>query len=218
MKSALIVNVKTYKEGSGKNAINLIKYLERYSRKFNIMIALQPADIYQASKIAKNVKILAQHIDYEQQGAFTSKISPESIKETGAYGTLLNHAERRLSFKILKKSIERCKKLNLKTIVCVESVRKAKKISRLNPDYIVFEYPPLISTGNSISTVKPKEVKKFAHLINKTKSIPLCGAGISDNQDIKIALRLGTKGILIASAIVKTKNQKRFLSSLLKNV
>jgi len=35
----------------------------------------------------------------------------------------------------------------------------------------------------------------------------LCGAGISHGEDVTAALRLGTQGVLVASGIVKAKNQ-----------
>jgi triosephosphate isomerase len=34
----------------------------------------------------------------------------------------------------------------------------------------------------------------------------LCGAGISTAEDVSIALKLGTQGVLVASGIVKAKD------------
>jgi triosephosphate isomerase len=34
----------------------------------------------------------------------------------------------------------------------------------------------------------------------------LCGAGISTAEDVSIALKLGTRGVLVASGIVKAKD------------
>jgi len=36
--------------------------------------------------------------------------------------------------------------------------------------------------------------------------VVLCGAGISKGEDVHAALKLGTKGVLVASAIVKAKD------------
>ena len=44
--------------------------------------------------------------------------------------------------------------------------------------------------------------------------IPLCGAGISTREDVKEALKLGTKGVLVASGIVKARNQRKALKEL----
>ena len=44
---------------------------------------------------------------------------------------------------------------------------------------------------------------------NKTKAF--CGAGISTASDIKEAKKLGCKGVLISSAIAKSRNPEGFL-------
>ena len=215
MKPIIITNFKTFKEATGKNAVRLAKMHEKIMKKANIFVAVQAADIYRVSKNTK-VRVIAQHVDYEEYGKHTGKILPEDLKDDGAVGSLINHAEDRISLSKIKKTISRCKKLKLKTIVCVESVEKAKKIAKFKPDYIAFEYPKLIGTLNSISKVKPDEVRKFAQIINKTKSIPLCGAGIANNEDFRLSLKLGTKGVLLATAITKAKNPGKALKELVK--
>ncbi len=208
----IIINFKNYK--TGKDVLKLAKICKAVSKK-NMMIALSAADIYPVSRFYKQV--LAQHVDFNEKGAFTGAVLPEAVKENGAVGTLLNHAERKLSFNVLKKTILRCKEVKLKTIVCAASIKQAKEISKLKPDYIAFEDPTLIGTGKSISKVKASKVKKFAKIIRKTGVIPLCGAGVSTRADMKAALELGTKGILISSAIVKSKKPRRSLINLTKS-
>ena len=44
-----------------------------------------------------------------------------------------------------------------------------------------------------------------ANSVNSNVDI-LCGAGIMNDDDVKIALKLGSKGILIASGVVKSNN------------
>ena len=39
----------------------------------------------------------------------------------------------------------------------------------------------------------------------------LCGAGISRGDDVAVALKLGTHGVLVASGIVKAKDPYRIL-------
>jgi triosephosphate isomerase len=39
----------------------------------------------------------------------------------------------------------------------------------------------------------------------------LCGAGITNKEDVKKALELGTVGVLVASGIVKAENPKKVL-------
>ncbi|MBU2633673.1 MAG: triose-phosphate isomerase [Nanoarchaeota archaeon] len=202
----IIINFKTYKEATGKNALKLAKLVNK-----DTYLAVQPTDIYQISKSSK-AKVLAQHTDNATYGRYTGSITPEAIKAAGAVGTLLNHSEKKI--KNLKEIINKCKKLKLITIVCSKNLKETKKIIKLNPDYIAFEIPELIATGKGISTYKPKSVKKFVKLLKNTKIKPLCGSGISTKEDFKAALDLGTKGILLSSYFVKSKNPKKFLKEL----
>lgn len=217
MKPIMLINFKTYKQATGKSAPKLAKICRDISKKkkIRIMIAVQAADIL---LIASRVKIpvLAQHVDYFEQDRHTGFVLPEDIKQEGASGTLLNHSEHRIPFNIIGKTVERCKKIKLKTIVCAASVAEAGKITRLKPDFIMFEDPKLVSTGKSITKIKPRSVKNFVEMLKKikSKSIPLCGAGISNREDVELALQLGCKGIGISSAVVKVKNPRKVLLDL----
>jgi len=208
MQKIVIVNFKAYV--SGKKAVELARSLK--TKKVNLMIAVQNVDLYRISSL--NIKVLAQHVDNIDIGAFTGKVLAEGIKQSNAYGVLLNHSEDRLNFNVLKKTVKKCKEVGLKTIVCCANLFEAKKILKLNVDYLAFEVPELIGTGRSISRVKPESVRKFVKIVGK-KSVPLCGAGVTTNEDFKATLSLGCKGVLLASRIVKTKDPGKALKELI---
>ena len=58
------------------------------------MVAPQYANIYRISQEV-GLPVLAQHIDAVEAGGHTGSILPESVKEAGAVGTLINHSEQR---------------------------------------------------------------------------------------------------------------------------
>ncbi len=206
MKPILLINFKTYKEGTGRNAIKLAKICRIAENKFKVILAVQPADIFPISKLGMDV--ISQHVDSFEQDRHTGAILADDVREEGAIGTLLNHSEHKIPFSSLKKTIERCKKLKLKTFVCAASGNEAKKVALLRPFAVAFEVPELIATGNSISSQKPRSVRRFVLNLKRigARIIPLCGAGISTAEDIKSALQLGCQGVLVSSAIVKAKN------------
>lgn len=208
-----IINFKTYKQSSGKNAVKLAKLCEKVAKSLetNIMVAVQAADI---EKVASKVKIpvLAQHIDAVEYGSNTGWILAENIKENNAFGTLINHSEHRLKFKEIKKRIEKAKKLKLFTVVCAKDAREGKKLSKLNPDFIAVEPPELIGGNISVATAKPKLIKKS---VKKIGDNVLVGAGISSWNDLEVSLKFGAKGILVASGVVKAKDPEKALKYLL---
>jgi len=210
MKPLLLINFKTYRESTGKEAVKLAKLIDKLAKgkKADVMIAVETADIYPISN-AVGIPILAQHIDPIEEGAHTGAILARDIVDNGAKGTLLNHSEKRMKFADLKKSIGIARKNGLKTVVCVDNVSYVRRVRRFGPDYIAIEPEELIGTGISISAAKPKLIQKA---VAAAKGIPLlCGAGISNGEDVKKALELGASGVLVASAVVKAADQKAII-------
>ena len=203
----IIVNFKTYPEGTGKNAVKLAKIISKYN---GFYVAVQPADISRVVGATK--KVLAQHIDPINPGRGTGYILPESVKSAGAVGTLINHSEHRISLKEVGILIERCRELKLRSVVCVKNIREALKVLKFKPSVIAYEEPKLIGTGIPI-TGQTSKIQKFIRIFRKKdKVIPvLCGAGISHAEDMRIAVREGYEGVLVASSIVKSKNPEKLI-------
>ncbi|MBS3074229.1 triose-phosphate isomerase [Candidatus Pacearchaeota archaeon] len=196
MKPLVVVNFKNYV--SGKDALDLARKVEIYCG--NAIVAVPFLDIKEiASQV--NLPVYAQHIDYFEQGRSTGYITPESLLNVGVAGSLLNHSEHKLSFTSIKKTIDRCNKLNLKLIVCASTLKDAQKIIGLKPYAIAFEDPKLIATGNSIAKYDSSAVSSFAKMLEGINIIPLCGAGISSAEDVAKAVILGCKGVLVSSAV-----------------
>ena len=65
-----------------------------------------------------------------------------------------------------------------------------------------------IGSGISVSKSKPEVITDTVQLVKRidSKMTILCGAGISTAEDVSIALKLGTQGVLVASGIVKAKD------------
>tara|TARA_Y100000310_G_scaffold344591_1_gene458185 strand:- start:11665 stop:12294 length:630 start_codon:yes stop_codon:yes gene_type:complete len=209
MKPTIIINLKTYKQG--RQVLKLAKAIEKVDKQ--IIVGVQASDIAELTSKTK-LQIYAQHTDFQKPGRQTGLILPEAIKADKAKGTFLNHSEHKLSPAVLKKTIQRCKKLKLKTIVFASSLSEAKKIKKLKPDYLVFEPPELVAGKISVSKAKPELIAKIAKKL-KTKFI--VGAGIHSHEDLTTALKLGASGIALSSAITKAKNPEKKLRKLLKN-
>jgi len=208
----IVINLKTYKQG--KEVLKLVKIIQKYSPK--AIIAVQPNDIEKIFSVFKRkIKIYSQHVDYlKKPGRDTGFILPETIKKCGAKGSLLNHSEHPVSLETIKETINQCNKLNLKLIVCSSNLKQVKEIKKLNPYSIAFEDPKLIETKKSITKHNTKNLKEFVSLLNKTKIVPLCGAGISSKEDVLEAKKLGCKGLLVSSVVAKSKHPEKFLKEI----
>jgi triosephosphate isomerase (TIM) len=211
-KPLVVINFKNYV--SGKAALDLARNIEIYYN--NAMIAPPFLDI---KEIAQNVNmpVFSQHADFREPGKSTGFIIPESILSVGAQGAILNHSEHKLSFPVLKKTIDRCRANGLKTIICASTLKEVGKIMKFKPYAIAFEDPKLIGTGRSVTREDSTIVASFSKMLEKTSIIPLCGAGISSASDVAKAIILGCRGVLVASAVAKPAipgSEEKFLKEL----
>ena len=213
----IIINFKTYEKGTGKEALKLAKIAEKVSNKSGVCVAVAPqfTDIAAITREV-NIPVFAQHIDPILPGSHTGHILPEAVKEAGAVGTLVNHSERRLSLKVIKGAVKRCREIGLVSVVCADTPERTSKVASFKPDMVTIEPPELIGTGIPVSKAKPEIVESAVKLVRKrnpTITI-LCGAGITKGEDVAAALRLGTQGVLLASGVVKANDQRKAILDL----
>ena len=205
----IIVNFKTYSDATGKKAVELAKKAEKTSKQtgVNVVVSPQFADIARVAE-AVEIPVFAQHIDAVCPGAFTGHVLAESVKEAGAVGTLINHSERQLKLADIDAIINHAKEKGLISCVCTSNPAISAAVAYLHPDIISIEPPKLIGTGIAVSKAQPQAVTDTIKLVRAVNdnAIILCGAGISHGGDVSVALKLGTQGVLVASAIVKAKD------------
>ena len=204
------MNFKTYEEGTGEKALALAKICQEVEKETEIKIfpVVQAADIYRLA--SQGLTVWAQHIDDINFGPNTGLILPQAIAGAGAKGTLLNHSENKLPVEVVGSIIERTKGLGF--LVCAESLDEAQRIAEFKPDLIAYEPPELIGGDIAVSSAKPEIISDFTREI---KEIPvLVGAGIHGQEDVKKSLKLGAVGILVSSAVVLAKDQRKTLTDL----
>ena len=213
-----IINCKNYEEISGDKIKKFIKIAEQVSKKYKVKIAISPPQHLIGLVANSSIPILAQHIDDSKIGSTTGYIIPELLKKSKVKGSLINHSEHRISSKEIEKLVVKLKELKMISIVCVKDVAEVKKYLKINPDFIAIEPPELIGSGKAISTEKPDLIQKAARIVNdsKNKTKLLCGAGIVSGEDVAKSIELGSKGILVASGIIKAKNWNKIISEFAK--
>ncbi|MEM0217553.1 MAG: triose-phosphate isomerase [Candidatus Nezhaarchaeales archaeon] len=213
----IIINFKTYLEATGQRALELAKKGEKVASEFGVSIAVAPQAV-DIARIASTVSIpvLAQHVDPYPPGAYTGSVSMEAVKEAGAVGTLINHSEKRLRIDEINEVINRAASLGLEVVACANTPEVAASLSVLRPGFIAIEPPELIGTGKAVSKTKPEVITDTIKLIKSVNPdiVVICGAGITSGDDVEAAIKLGTQGVLVASGVVKAKDQEAALRDL----
>ncbi len=212
----IYVNFKTYDQGTGAKALAMAEMIRRVSLVFGIEVVgvVQAGDVYRISSGVEHDWVWCQHADGIEYGAHSGWLLPESIKQNGAAGVMLNHAERKLEWEFLEASVQRCRAVGLRVGVCADSLEEVERVLPLSPDWIAYEPPELIGNKElSVSTAKPEVVEAAVKMCGETTL--LIGAGIQGAGDIRKGLELGAKGFLLASSVMTSENPETKLRELL---
>jgi len=208
----LILNFKNYLEVSGHKCIELAKAAEKVTKLFDARIQIVVAPPQPALSLVKEnveIPIFAQHVDDAKEGSSTGFFIPEISQSFGAKGSLINHSEHRIErADTIQNLVNRLRHLNMVSVVCARSAQEVSNLARFEPDYIAIEPPELIGSGKAVSKENPSIVTDSlgaAAVVSKNVRV-ICGAGITDAADVKSALKLGAKGILVASGVIKSKS------------
>lgn len=210
----IFVNFKTYKEGSGENAVKLVQIINNVAKETGVKIVACPQLVdFKEVKTTATFPVWAQNVDPVERGKTTGWFPPEVAKELGAEGTLLNHSEHKIPFDVLEKTILLCRKVGLKVTAIANSLEEAKKISELKPDFLGYEPPEFVgSTTTSVAMAKPEMIKEVVAAVSPTKV--LIGAGVHRAEDIVTGLKLGAVGVILATDVVLAENPEAELRKL----
>jgi triosephosphate isomerase len=157
MKPLIVLNLKTYLEGTGEGAVRIAEACRAVGEESGIEIAVAPqlCDVYRvASQV--DVPVYSQHIDGVGAGSFTGHVFARCVEEAGAVGTLINHSERRLNLADIEASITAAKGVGLRTIVCTNNIATTAAAAALGPDFVAVEPPELIGSGIPVSKADPE--------------------------------------------------------------
>jgi triosephosphate isomerase (TIM) len=211
----ILLNFKNYKETFGKKSLELAKLCADLSQKKQIEIIpiVCALDVY---KIKKEIGIspYIQSVDGLEIGAKTGYINALKALESGARGSLINHSEKRIKPGTIKKMLKVWPK-ELESVLCLQSLGQTTSWAKnLKPTMIAYEPSYLIgSKDKSVATEKPKVIKQ---IVNCYEDIPvLAGAGIKNKEDVEVTLKMGGKGILLASGVIKSQDPREQLLKLI---
>ena len=205
----IVVNFKTYKETTGYRAVNLARICKRVMEDTGIRIVAVPQMADLRNCVETGAECWVQHVDPVEQGKSTGWVTVEEVEEAGALGTLLNHSEHKLAWEALTKTMSLLSGMAFQACICAADPEEAIKAAELKPNYIAYEPPELVgSTDKSVSSEKPEIIEQVV----KAVTYPvLVGAGIHSIEDVRTAVRLGAKGILVATDVVLAEGQEKEL-------
>lgn len=204
----LVVNPKSYLYG--KRSLDLALAADKVAKETGIeMFFTCPfADIRYISENTTNLIVTAQHMEALKPGRGMGHVLPESLKEAGAKAVFLNHAENPMTVAELSKTIERARELDIKTIVCADSVSEAVALSKFNPDIILAEPTELIGTGKTADNSYVIETtEKIRDMSPNT--LVMIASGVTTAEDVYNVIKLGADGTGGTNGILGAPDPKK---------
>jgi triosephosphate isomerase len=213
----VLVNLKTYKEGTGNRAHLIANAAQHVAQESGVTIGIAPSYV-DLHPLAHHftVPVYAQHVDGYEPGAHTGHVTVDAIRLAGAAGSLVNHSERRLTLAEIEGSVRALQAQKLSAVVCTNNEMTSAASAALSPEYVAIEPPELIGSGVSVSKANPEIIRRSVALVHSVnpKVKVLTGAGIQSGECVKIAVDLGTDGVLLASSVVKSQDPGAVLRDL----
>ena len=188
----------------GERMLRLAKAVDEIAAEYDLDVIITPqyADIRMIAEITSHIHVYAQHMDYLRPGRGLGSVLPESIKEAGAVGVMLNHAEKKLTLDEIEKTIARADEVGLATIVCADSVQEIEAVAKLSPNLIVAEPTELIGTGVTSDMGYVRDTIEAVRRIDPDIMV-LQGAGISTPDDVARVIRAGALATGCTSGVMR---------------
>ena len=211
----VVVNFKTYESAHGIAAEELALIMEQIETDARMIAVVSAFDLSAVVSAAPNLEIWTQHLDPINFGSNTGWLHPETAIQRGAKGTLINHAEHKVSIEHIAMLLDNVPE-GFTICACAADIDEARALSALQPDYVAVEPPELIGGEISVTTADPEIVSGTARAIREISEDVgiLCGAGVKNGQDVLKAIELGTSGVLLASGVTKVKDATAALNDL----
>ena len=191
----------------GERMLRLAKEVDRIANRYDLDVIVTPqyTDIRLLAEHTRCLHIFAQHMDCLVPGRGLGSVLPEAVKEAGAVGVMLNHAEKKLTLEQIRNTIRRADEVGLATIVCADTVEEIRQVAELAPNLIVAEPTGLIGTGVASGMGYVKDTIAAVRAINPDIMV-LQGAGISGPDDVEKVIRAGAQATGCTSGIMKAEN------------
>ena len=213
--SLVVVNFKTYETAHGSSAEDLARTMAGIETPARLVAAVSAFDLEAVVEAAPGLEVWCQHLDPVGFGSNTGWLHPLTAIERGASGTLINHAEHKVSLEHVAMLLEQVPE-GFSICACAANIEEARALSALEPTFVAVEPPELIGGDVSVTSADPEIVSGTAKVVKDVCASVgvLCGAGVKTGDDVKVAIQLGASGVLLASGVTMSEDQLGSLENL----
>ena len=210
----VVVNFKTYQTAHGASAEELALAMAGIETDARLVAAVSAIDLSAVVAAAPELEVWTQHLDPIRFGSNTGWLHPDTAVERGATGTLINHAEHKVSIEHVAMLLDQVPE-DFCVCACAADIDEAQALAALGPTYVAVEPPELIGGDVSVTSADPGIVSGTVAAVREVNEVGiLCGAGVKSGADVATAMELGTTGVLLASGVTKADDPGAALDDL----
>ena len=215
----VVVNLKTYETAHGAAAEDLARAIASVETDARVVVVVSAFDLAAVVAAAPDLEVWCQHLDPVGFGSFTGWLHPSTAVERGASGTLINHAEHKVSIEHVAMLLDSVPE-DFTVCACAADIEEARALTALQPDFVAVEPPELIGGDISVTTADPSIVSGTAAAVREISDEVgiLCGAGVKNGADVAAAIELGTEGVLLASGVTKADDPTAVMTELVSSL
>ncbi len=189
----IAANWKMYKTNAEtKNFIADFLLLVEFVKDVDIIIAPPFTSLSTAAELLKgsNVRLAAQDVYFEEEGAYTGEISPKMLLDAGCEHVIIGHSERRQYFQetdeIVNKKIKAARAGGLGVIFCIgESLEERKSgktfdvikgqidggLKDVDDEHMVVAYEPIWAIGTGVTATPEQAQEAHAYVRERLKNL-----------------------------------------------
>jgi triosephosphate isomerase len=213
------IGPKTYLHGQA--CLALAKHADKIGREHDVRIIFTPqyVDIPLIAANTDFIYVAAQHMDFLRPGRGIGAVLPEALRDAGAMGVLLNHAEKPLTIGAIEETITRADEVGLFTLVCADTPSQALAFAQLRPNILLVEPPALI--GQAGVDVTERDYVRSVNVAVKAvdpRIQVLHGAGIKTGQDVRDIVSLGADATGCTSGIFCAEDPFAAIEEMISNL
>jgi triosephosphate isomerase len=214
----IVVNFKTYATAYGEAAETLGRMMAEVNTDARMVAVVSAFDLSAVASI-EGLEVWSQHLDPVSKGSHTGWLEPDAALERGAVGTIINHAEHKVSIDHVANLMEILPD-GFPICACAADVEEARALAKLGPTFIAVEPPELIGGDISVTTADPAIVSDTVAAVKEVNPNVrvLCGAGVKNGQDVATAIQLGAEGVLLASGVTNANDPMGVLQDLVSQI
>ena len=128
--SIIVVNFKTYQTAQGASAEELAKAMAGIETSARLVASVSAFDLAAVVQAAPDLEVWCQHLDPVGFGSNTGWLSPSTAMERGASGTLINHAEHKVSIEHVAMLLDQVPE-GFEVCACAADIEEARALSAL---------------------------------------------------------------------------------------